>query len=55
MTPAEITNKLSQIRTLPALELLGWWQHFRDFRAPFEGEIAALQTRARQLNVTLPS
>jgi hypothetical protein len=54
MTPAEITHKLAMIRTLSAGELQGWWQHFRQWREPFAGEVQALHQRERQLNVTLP-
>lgn len=55
MTPSEQQNKLAQIATLPAEELRGWWQHFRDYRQPFTGEIAALTARAQMLGLKLPS
>lgn len=54
MTPSEITHKLDMIRDLTAGELLGWWQHFRQWREPFAGEVEALHLRARILRVTLP-
>lgn len=53
--PDEIRHKLGMIERLTAPELLGWWKFMHESRAPFDGEKAALQLRARQLHVTLPS
>ena len=56
MTPAEITAKLIMINRLTADELRGWWgQVYGEHtgRNPFDGERAALLTRARELKITL--
>ena len=59
MTPQEIAHKLAMIRRLSAAELIGWHRLVTGSapycRAPFEGEIAALHQRARELGVTLTS
>lgn len=54
-TPEEITQKLDAIRSLPAGELAGWWRYIHGWRAPFPGEVFALQQRAQRLGVTLSS
>lgn len=59
MDPQEITHKLAMIRRLSAGELAGWHRLVTGSapfcREPFEGEIAALHQRARQLGVILTS
>lgn len=59
MDPQEITQKMDMIRSLTAAELAGWHRLVTGSapfcRAPFEGEIAALHQRARQLGVMLTS
>lgn len=59
MDPEEITRKLDMIRSLSAGELAGWHRLVTGSapycRPPFEGEIAALHQRARELGVTLTS
>ena len=55
MTPAEQAHKLRQIKELPKLELLGWWENFETYRAAFPGEKAALMDRARMLGCSLPA
>ena len=50
----EAQTKLAIIYSLPAGELAGWWRYVHGWRAPFDGEIAALTARAQRLGVTLP-
>lgn len=54
---AEVTDKLAQIARLNADELRGWHNLlsgvYATGRNPFPGEIAAIQTRARELGLTL--
>lgn len=50
--------KMDTIRSLPAHELRGWYQHITTgahgvHRHPFPGEIAACADRARALGITL--
>lgn len=56
MTPQEITHKLASIARLPAGEVIGWWEYIHrpdTARKPFDGEIAALINRAREVGVEL--
>ena len=55
MTPAEIALKLSDIARLSADELRGWhrWVCVRGNRPEFDGERAALLSRARELGISL--
>lgn len=55
MTPTEREQKLDTIRKLPADQLRGWFRYVQVpwGREPFDGELAALHSRARSLGVTL--
>ena len=48
MSPGQIAVKLEQIRHLSLAEIEGW-QAALSMRAPFDGEIAALKAREREL------
>ena len=54
MDKAEQSQKLRDITELPGDELRGWWLYvcIRGFRAEFDGERAALLSRAQQLGIT---
>ena len=55
MTQPERVHKLHMIGALTREELKGWWMYVvtREMRAPFDGERAALLSRARALGVAL--
>lgn len=55
MTQPERVHKLHMIGALTREELKGWWLYVvtREMRAPFDGERAALLSRARALGVAL--
>ena len=54
MDKAEQAQKLRDITELPGDELRGWWRYVitRGYRAEFDGERAALLSRAQQLGIT---
>lgn len=54
MNPIEIAQKLHAIERLTDQELRGWWLYVmtRELRPAFDGERAALLTRARQLGIS---
>ncbi len=49
MSPGVIAIKLRQIRGLSLAEIEGWRQIGLAQRAPFEGELAALSAREKEL------
>lgn len=55
MEAAEQALKLRDIARLTRDELRGWWLYVctRELRPAFDGERAALLTRARELEITL--
>jgi len=55
MTAEQRAQKLDMIASLPAEELIGWWEtvHLLKLRDAFDGERAALLKRAQQLGVRL--
>lgn len=55
MTAIEQALKTQAIARLPAEELRGWWLYVfvRWLRPAFDGERAAMLSRARQLGITL--
>lgn len=53
MTQDQQDRKLSQIATLPAGEIEGWYQQVKSTRGFFPGERAALMQRAKELGVKL--
>lgn len=48
MSAAQVAVKLEQIRHLSLAEIEGWYAG-HEFRAPFDGEIAALKAREKEL------
>ncbi len=49
MSSAQMAVKLEQIRHLSLAEIEGWRQNGLMHRAPFEGELAALLVREKEL------
>ena len=49
MSPAQIAVKLAQIERLSLAEIEGWRRIGLSIRAPFDGELAALDAREREL------
>lgn len=49
MSPAQIAVKLTQIKALTLADIEGWRQIGLARRAPFDGELAALAAREREL------
>lgn len=49
MSAAQIAVKLEQIKALTLAEIEGWRQGALSSRAPFDGELAALTAREKEL------